>query len=86
MFAGIGGRMAKELTALALSPMKIKVVAPPERKYSVWIGGSILSPSSSTCTSRRGAEIFVISATSAATAAAAMAAMLTATWHGMEFE
>jgi actin-related protein len=23
--------------------MKIKVVAPPERKYSVWIGGSILS-------------------------------------------
>ena len=23
--------------------MKIKVVAPPERKYSVWIGGSILA-------------------------------------------
>jgi len=23
--------------------MKIKVVAPPERKYSVWMGGSILS-------------------------------------------
>jgi len=23
--------------------MKIKVVAPPERKFSVWIGGSILS-------------------------------------------
>jgi actin-related protein len=23
--------------------MKIKIVAPPERKYSVWIGGSILS-------------------------------------------
>lgn len=23
--------------------MKIKVLAPPERKYSVWIGGSILS-------------------------------------------
>jgi hypothetical protein len=33
----------KELTALAPSTMKIKVVAPPERKYSVWIGGSILS-------------------------------------------
>merc|ERR1711971_505146 len=32
-----------ELTALAPSTMKIKVVAPPERKYSVWIGGSILS-------------------------------------------
>jgi len=43
MFSGIGERMAKELTALAPSTMKIKVVAPPERKYSVWIGGSILS-------------------------------------------
>merc|ERR1739846_257762 len=43
MFTGIGERMTKELTALAPSTMKIKVVAPPERKYSVWIGGSILS-------------------------------------------
>merc|ERR1711977_808573 len=33
----------RDLTALAPSTMKIKVVAPPERKYSVWIGGSILS-------------------------------------------
>jgi actin beta/gamma 1 len=43
MFPGIGDRMTKELTALAPSTMKIKVVAPPERKYTVWIGGSILS-------------------------------------------
>jgi len=43
MYPGIGERMTKELTALAPSTMKIKVVAPPERKYSVWIGGSILS-------------------------------------------
>jgi len=43
MFQGIGARVTKELTALAPSTMKIKVVAPPERKYSVWIGGSILS-------------------------------------------
>jgi len=43
MFTGIGERMTKELTSLAPSTMKIKVVAPPERKYSVWIGGSILS-------------------------------------------
>jgi len=43
MFPGVGERMTKELTALAPSTMKIKVVAPPERKYSVWIGGSILS-------------------------------------------
>jgi actin-related protein len=43
MFPGIAERMTKELTSLAPSTMKIKVVAPPERKYSVWIGGSILS-------------------------------------------
>ncbi|KAG9158168.1 hypothetical protein Leryth_000307 [Lithospermum erythrorhizon] len=43
MFAGIADRMNKEITALAPSSMKIKVVAPPERKYSVWIGGSILA-------------------------------------------
>ncbi len=33
MFTGIGERMTKELTALVPSTMKIKVVAPPERKY-----------------------------------------------------
>ena len=43
MFPGIADRMSKEITALAPSSMKIKVVAPPERKYSVWIGGSILA-------------------------------------------
>ncbi|EFC46662.1 hypothetical protein NAEGRDRAFT_44432 [Naegleria gruberi] len=43
MFEGIAERMTKELTALAPASMKIKVVAPPERKYSVWIGGSILA-------------------------------------------
>ncbi|KAL2497119.1 Actin-11 [Abeliophyllum distichum] len=43
MFPGIADRMSKEVTALAPSSMKIKVVAPPERKYSVWIGGSILA-------------------------------------------
>jgi len=43
MYPGIADRLSKELTALAPSTMKIKVVAPPERKYSVWIGGSILS-------------------------------------------
>jgi actin-related protein len=43
MYPGIAERMTKELTALAPPTMKIKVVAPPERKYSVWIGGSILS-------------------------------------------
>jgi len=43
MFTGIAERLSKEVTALAPSTMKIKVVAPPERKFSVWIGGSILS-------------------------------------------
>jgi actin-related protein len=43
MFEGVAERLSKEITALAPSTMKIKVVAPPERKYSVWIGGSILS-------------------------------------------
>ncbi|KAE8669849.1 Actin-1 [Hibiscus syriacus] len=43
MFPGIADRMSKEITALAPSSMKIKVVAQPERKYSVWIGGSILA-------------------------------------------
>ncbi|KAA0147281.1 hypothetical protein FNF29_07450 [Cafeteria roenbergensis] len=43
MYPGIAERLTKEVTALAPPTMKIKVVAPPERKYSVWIGGSILS-------------------------------------------
>jgi actin-related protein len=43
MFPGIADRMAKDITNLAPASMKIKIVAPPERKYSVWIGGSILS-------------------------------------------
>nr|ANM86089.1 actin [Stygiella incarcerata] len=43
MFSGISDRVTKELQNLAPSSMKVKVVAPPERKYSVWIGGSILA-------------------------------------------
>jgi actin-related protein len=43
MYAGISERVTKELQNLAPSSMKVKVVAPPERKYSVWIGGSILA-------------------------------------------
>jgi len=43
MFPGIADRMHKELVSLAPHTMKIKIVAPPERKYSVWIGGSILA-------------------------------------------
>jgi actin-related protein len=47
MFNGIAERLNKEITALAPSTIKIKVVAPAERRFSVWIGGSILSSLSS---------------------------------------
>jgi actin len=43
MFNGIAERIQKEIKALAPDSMTIKIIAPPERKYSVWIGGSILS-------------------------------------------
>ncbi|KAI5297398.1 Ubiquitin carboxyl-terminal hydrolase MINDY-1 [Ascosphaera pollenicola] len=43
MYPGISDRMKKEITALAPSSMRVKIIAPPERKYSVWIGGSILA-------------------------------------------
>jgi len=43
MFPGIADRMNKEITAKAPTSMTVKIVAPPERKYSVWIGGSILA-------------------------------------------
>ena len=47
MYPGIGERMTKELVSRAPPSIKVKVVAPPERKFSVWIGGSILSSLSS---------------------------------------
>ena len=43
MFPGIDERLKKELTLLAPDSMTVKIVAPPERKYSVWLGGSILA-------------------------------------------
>jgi len=41
MYPGINDRMAKELKALVPNSMQVTITAPPERKYSVWIGGSI---------------------------------------------
>jgi len=43
MFPNIDQRLSKEITKMAPASIRVKVVAPPERKYSVWIGGSILS-------------------------------------------
>jgi len=43
MYNGMADRMTKEVIELCPPNLKIKIHAPPERKYSVWIGGSILS-------------------------------------------
>merc|ERR1711991_462214 len=43
MYPNIDERVQKEIAALAPSTISVKVIAPPERKYSVWIRGSILS-------------------------------------------
>lgn len=43
MYPGIGDRMQNELTALAPSSTKVNIIAPLERMYSVWIGGSNLA-------------------------------------------
>ncbi|ORZ41352.1 putative centractin [Catenaria anguillulae PL171] len=47
LFRGFGERLLKEVkhltTAKDQRDFKIKIFAPPERKYSTWIGGSILA-------------------------------------------
>jgi len=43
MFPGFADRFKKEITDLAPSKMNVNVVDRPERKYCVWIGGSILA-------------------------------------------
>ncbi|KAL7411081.1 actin-related protein [Mrakia frigida] len=40
---GFGDRLLNEVKKIALKDIKIKIYAPPERKYSTWIGGSILA-------------------------------------------
>ncbi|CAK5075218.1 unnamed protein product [Meloidogyne enterolobii] len=47
MYPGISDRMKNEIAALAPSETKIKITAPPERKYSAWIGGSVVASLSS---------------------------------------
>jgi centractin len=42
-YVGFGDRLLNEVKRLALKDVKIKIYAPPERKYSTWIGGSILA-------------------------------------------
>lgn len=40
---GFGDRLLYDLQKLAPKDTRIKIMAPPERKYSTWIGGSILA-------------------------------------------
>mgnify|MGYP000849027687 FL=1 len=43
MITRLPERLTKEITSLAPSDMKVQVVAPAERRFSSWIGASILS-------------------------------------------
>jgi len=43
MFPGMVDRLKKEIEKLVPASVSVKIVAPNERKYSVWIGGSVLS-------------------------------------------
>lgn len=40
---GFGDRLLHEVQRLAVKDMRIKIYAPQERKYTTWIGGSILA-------------------------------------------
>lgn len=43
LFEGISERLYRELGYNVSSSVKLKIIAPPERKYLVWIGGSVLA-------------------------------------------
>jgi len=43
LFTGFADRLQNDMSKLVASSMKLKVIAPPERKYSAWIGGSIMA-------------------------------------------
>jgi len=43
MYAGMKERLCQDVQALANPNVSVKVTAPNDRKYSVWIGGAVLS-------------------------------------------
>mmetsp|Transcript_35077 Transcript_35077/g.6312 ORF Transcript_35077/g.6312 Transcript_35077/m.6312 type:complete len:86 (+) Transcript_35077:896-1153(+) len=43
MMPGFGERLLNDLRRLSPKEIKIKITAPPERKLSCWIGGSVLT-------------------------------------------
>jgi actin-related protein len=45
LFPGMNVRLNREITSLAPPTMAVKIIAPPERKYSAWSGGSLLAAS-----------------------------------------
>jgi actin len=47
MFDGLADRLTKELQDMTASKTRVRVFAHPQRKYAVWVGGSILSSLSS---------------------------------------
>lgn len=47
LLSGFTDRLEKELFLISPSSVDIQMICPPERKYSVWVGGSLLSSLSS---------------------------------------
>jgi len=43
LFPGFGDRLLSEVKHLAPKDLKIKIAAPPQRKFTTWMGGSILA-------------------------------------------
>ena len=43
MIDGLSERLTKEVSGLVSPNVKVKILSPAERKYSIWIGGSVLS-------------------------------------------
>ncbi len=43
MFEGLKDRLLKEISELVPENVEVRIIAPPERQYSVWIGGSIIA-------------------------------------------
>lgn len=43
LFPNIAERISKDMTAIGGNSINFKIKCPAERKYSTWIGGSILS-------------------------------------------
>jgi len=43
LFDGLAARLEEELALLAPASRRVKVIAPSERRYSAWVGGSIVA-------------------------------------------